>query len=310
MTTRPLVVAALAIAALARPPYAAEIFAPGIVSTRDYERDGTFSPDGQSFYFSKRTIWPYFSAICVSHRRGGTWTEPEVATFSGRYSDVTPFITADGARLYFASHRPIHGATPAGYAIWVMDRVGNAWSEPRPLAETINGHGSVVGPVETRNGSLYFIRGDEPKVWVATRHGDGWSPAAQVDSATEPGGAEFAAYVDQDEKFMIVAVAGRPDALTTAEGVYARTDLYAREKTTAGWSPLRHLDAPINSAAEEGAPFVSPDGQYLYFMSERGGFTEHGSAFDYRRLERTLHTNGNGLGDIYRVDFRATGIKR
>lgn len=65
-----------------------------------YERDGTFSPDGQTFYFTKRTIWPCFSAICVSRFRRGRWAEPEVAPFSGQYPDATPFISADGSRLY------------------------------------------------------------------------------------------------------------------------------------------------------------------------------------------------------------------
>src|SRR5262249_25111760 len=38
-------------------PGAPRLFAPGVVSTRDYERDGTFTPDGTEFYFTKRTIW-------------------------------------------------------------------------------------------------------------------------------------------------------------------------------------------------------------------------------------------------------------
>src|ERR1700742_2374564 len=73
--------------------YQVEMFAPGIVSTRDYERDGTFSPDGKTCYFTKRTIWSYFSAICVTRLRNGRWTEPEVASFSGQYSDATPFVS-------------------------------------------------------------------------------------------------------------------------------------------------------------------------------------------------------------------------
>jgi hypothetical protein len=53
---------------------------------------------------------------------------------------------------------------------------------------------------------------------------------------------------------------------------------------------------------------VSPDGRFLYFTSERGPLTEHGTLYDAARLERALHSPGNGLGDLYRVDFRATGI--
>ena len=96
--------------------------------------------------------------------------------------------------------------------------------------------------------------------------------------------------------------------MNTAEGIYPRADLYVRERPGNVWSAPRHLPPPINSAADEGSPFVSPDRRYLYFTSERGPLTEHGTPYDAAELERVLHSPGNGLGDIYRVDFRATGI--
>jgi hypothetical protein len=297
-------------AAPAAPPAVVELFGPGVISTRDYERDGTFSPDGKTFYFTKRTIWPSFSAICVSHLRGGRWTEPEVAPFSGQYADVTPFISPDGAHLYFASRRPATGVAAPGYSIWVVDRDGERWSTPRRLPAPINDRGSVINPVVTRNGSMYFLRGDLPHAFVAKAARDGWSEPVMAGDDNAEGSYESGLYVDPDEHFMIVAVLGRPDALPTAEGIYARADLYVRDRTDSTWSSLRHLAAPVNSPADEGAPFVSPDGKFLYFMSERGVFTEHGLAYTYDRLEHALHSSGNGLGDIYRIPFDAAGIRR
>ena len=294
----------------AAPPYAVERFAPDVISTRDYERDGTFSPDGKTFYFTKRTIWPYFSVVCVSHFRNGRWTGPDVASFSGQYADGMPFVSVDGSHLYFASRRPLNGIPSPVYNIWVVDRRADGWSEPRALPDPINGHGSVVAPVETRDGSLYFVRGDPPHVFVARRRGDAWDSAVPAGEPNAEGSAEQSVYVDPDEHFMIVSVIGRSDALNTAEAIYQHADLYVRERSGGDWSPLRHLDAPINSGADEGSPFVSPDGHYLYFTSERGVFTEHGTPYTADRLERALHSPGNGLGDIYRIDFRATGLTR
>jgi hypothetical protein len=291
-------------------PPPVELFAPGVISTRDYERDGTFSRDGKTFYFTKRTMWPYFSAICVSQLRNGRWSEPEVAPFSGQYSDLTPFVSPDGAHLYFASHRPVDGVATPGYSIWVVDREGEAWSQPHRLPAPINDRGSVISPVITRSGSLYFLRGDLPHAFVAARMGDGWAEPVEAGDANAPDSYETGVYVDADERFMVVAAVGRDDALHTAEGVYARADLYVRDRVANGWSSLRHLEPPVNSAADEGAPFVSPDGHYLYFMSERGTFTEHGAAYSHDALERALHTSGNGLGDIYRIAFDAAGIVR
>src|SRR6476646_1441738 len=47
------------------------LFGEGVISTNDYERGGTFAPDGKSFYFSKRSPNAYFNAICVSYFKGG-----------------------------------------------------------------------------------------------------------------------------------------------------------------------------------------------------------------------------------------------
>lgn len=302
-------IAAFALVLPVAPPRA-ELFAPGVISTRDYERDGTFTPDGKTFYFTKRTMWPYFSAICVSHLRNGKWTEPEVASFSGQYGDATPFISADGTRLYFASHRPVNGARSPFFNLWMVrkDSAFEHWSEPERLPDEINGKEGAIAPVETRDGSLYFVSGELGHVVVAKHRPDGWAPPLPAGDANTTGSIELGAYVDPDQRYMIVAVVGRDDALHSAEGIYPRSDLYVRTRVGDGWSALRHLGAPVNSGADELAPFVSRDGRFLYYTSERGTLTEHGTLLDYDGLEATLHASGNGLGDIYRIDLSSAGV--
>src|SRR6476660_6252247 len=54
-------------------------FAPGIISTGDYESHPTFTPDGREIYFRKTP--PNFSrwTIVVSRSNDGAWSQPEVA---------------------------------------------------------------------------------------------------------------------------------------------------------------------------------------------------------------------------------------
>jgi len=311
---RSLASSAIAVLALfpPRPPARAEIFAPNVISTRDYERDGTFSPDGKSFYFTKRTMWPYFSAICVSRLRNGEWSEPEVASFSGQYGDATPFMSVDGRRMYFASRRPVRGARSPYFALWMVtrDSASERWSEPEPLPAQLDGKEGAIAPVETRDGSLYFVSGELGHVVVARREANGWSAPVAAGDSSETGSIELGAYVDPEQRYMIVSVVGRADALHSAEAIYQRADLYVRTRAGDGWSALRHLDAPVNSGADELAPFVSPDGKFLFFTSERGVLTEHGASLDYDALEATLHASGNGLGDIYRIELASTGITK
>lgn len=289
-----------------------QIMAPGVISTRDYERDGTFTPDGKTFFYTKRTIWSYFSAICVSYLKNGRWSEPEVAPFSGQYSDAMPFISPDGARLYFASRRPIDptsgSAAKRDYDIWFVERTASGWGDPQHLPAPINTSGSELSPVVTRDGSIYFLNNASPNMMYAAKKGDGWTDPVAVGAPNEAGSFDLGGYVDPDERYMIVAVIGRSDALHSAEGIYPRADLYVRERINGAWSDLRHLDAPINSAADDITPSVTPDGKYLIFTSERGVFTEHGTRrLTFDEFENGLHNIGNGLGDIYKVDLRALG---
>jgi hypothetical protein len=80
-------------------PYASEkplieptIFGDGIVSTGEFDSHPAFAPDGQTLYFVRST--PNFNlwTILVSHFSGGRWRTPEIAPFSGQYSDADPFI--------------------------------------------------------------------------------------------------------------------------------------------------------------------------------------------------------------------------
>jgi hypothetical protein len=88
----------------------AQLVGDGVISTRDYEQNSSFSADGRTIYFSKRTIWPtYASVLCESHLVGDRWSEPTVLPFSGSDYDSDPFLTADGKRLYFASRRAVDG---------------------------------------------------------------------------------------------------------------------------------------------------------------------------------------------------------
>src|SRR6185503_14806019 len=114
------------------------IFGDGVISTGDFESHPTFTPDGMTLYFLKSTPTFSFWTIVVSRFVDGAWTSPEVAPFSGHTSDADPFITPDGNRLYFISDRPFPGKQGRDTDIWVMDKAGEGWGEPRRLEPPVN----------------------------------------------------------------------------------------------------------------------------------------------------------------------------
>lgn len=104
---------------------APRVFAPGEISTGDFESHPAFSPDGKTLYFLKDSPNFSFWTLMVSHFENGKWTSPSVAPWSGRYRDADPFVTADGKRLYFISDRPVDGKAKDDLDIWSADIISN-----------------------------------------------------------------------------------------------------------------------------------------------------------------------------------------
>src|SRR5215813_562644 len=120
------------------------VFAEAVISTVDDEIGGSFSPDGNDFYFAKLvpyTTFPRIGIMCVSHYVDGHWTSPEVLPFSGKNLDYPPRLDSTGKRMLFASSRPLPDGTRGGIRIWEVDRTETGWGEPRPLPPPVNPEG-------------------------------------------------------------------------------------------------------------------------------------------------------------------------
>jgi len=76
------------------------LFGPGVISTPDQEAMASFSPDGKTVYFCKYNPGWFHNTIVVSHRKGERWMTPEVASFSGQWSDASPYVTPDAASCF------------------------------------------------------------------------------------------------------------------------------------------------------------------------------------------------------------------
>lgn len=285
------------------------LFTPGVVSTRDYERGGTFTPDGRDYYFVKRAAETYFAAICVSHYSHGRWSAPEVAPFSGQHSDLDPFITPDGSRLFFASSRPVDGKPRADFDIWFMEKTPEDWGEPQHLPEPINTTANENYATVTRDGALYFGSSraggkGSYDIYRARFVNGSYGEPENLGDAVNTEFSEIHPFVAPDESYLVFVSIGRADEIVGDGNRYPRGDLYASFRRGGAWRAAKHLGRGVNTAASEFCPNVSPDGRYLFFTSERGFLTtlprRH---LTHREMERGLGTTLNGLGNIYQVDI-------
>ena len=299
-----------------RHPYASDralaepiVFSEGNISTGDDESHPAFTPDGGTLFFLKNT--PSFNhwTIVVSQYGGGKWGTPEVATFSGQYSDADPFITQDGRNLFFISTRPVDGKPKEDTDIWVIEKGASGWGEPRHLGPLINSNSSEWFPTITKDGTLYF-GSDRPggkgrtDIWRSKLVNGKYSEPENLGDAINSPASEVEPYIAPDESFIIFAAAGRPDG----KGAF---DLYISYYKNGLWTKGENLGDRINSSAWDFAPKISPDGKYFFFTSNRS-FADRPleKPLSYKELLAKLRGPRNGLRDIYQIDIGALRLAR
>ncbi|TYB31721.1 MAG: hypothetical protein FXF47_02305 [Candidatus Mcinerneyibacterium aminivorans] len=271
-----------------------ELFAKGIVSTGMFERDITFSPDYSQCYF--RIQLGGRATIITLKQKNRKWTKPHVAEFSGIYNDMEPHISPDGKYLYFVSNRPMDDSKqPLDETnIWRMKKNGKKWGKPEPLGEKINGRGNVYYPSVTKNNQLYFTRRDENNneyIFVSDYENGKFKNPVKLPDTINSGKYQFNAAISPDGDYIIVPVFGRKDSI-------GATDYYISFKKDDKWGKLKNLGSMINSEKSEYAPYITPDGKYLFFQSQQGSI-KNMEKMSYEKLKKIFKNPRNGLSDIY-----------
>ncbi|MEN8251799.1 MAG: hypothetical protein ABFS32_22960, partial [Bacteroidota bacterium] len=190
-----------------------EIFAPNIVSTGMNEINACFSPDYTEFLFS--VIMPGNDFVIMSMRYDGQqWSAPEVASFSGEYSEADPFITADGKYLYYVSKRPIDSlqAPKTDWDIWRVEKINGEWANPEHLDTDINSDKDDIYPSLTKEGTLYFSSGREGRnnrdIYYAKSNGSSFEPCVKLSEKINKHW-EGDIFISPDEDYMIFRTYGR-----------------------------------------------------------------------------------------------------
>ena len=284
------------------------VFGDGIISTGDFESHPAFTPDGLTLYFLKSTPTFSFWTIVVSRFVDGRWTMPEVAPFSGRYSDADPFITADGKKFYFISNRPAPGKTTRDLDIWVMDKTENGWSEPRNLGQSVNSDANEWYPTLSSDGTLYFGSGraggkGATDIYRSQFVNGNYGQPENLGDAINSEFDEYEPLIAPDQSFLIFMAAGRPDCLSRSG------DLFLSYRQGGTWTRAINLGNEVNSPQNEYSPKISPDGKYFFFASARGRKPPE-KQMNHEELIGWLRGTRNGLGDIYQMDFSALKISR
>ncbi len=133
------------------------------LNTKYHEAGVTFSPDGQTIYFTRNNYGKKLRRdkngvnhlkLYMSRKVNGEWTEAVELPFNGEhYSTGHPALSPDGKQLYFVSDMP---GSIGDTDIFVVDVLGDGqFSEPRNLGPEINTEQKEMFPFITDK-TLYF----------------------------------------------------------------------------------------------------------------------------------------------------------
>ena len=264
-------------AATGAPPATPAVFAANVISDSTEQWRLTFSPDGKTIFFAKSPgFFPFTrrATIYTSQLRDGQWTTPAVASFSGTYSDIDPFVTPDGKRLYFSSIRPVNGTLRGDIDIWMTERVGSGWSEPTRLGDEVNSAGDELYPSSSRDGTLYFASG--PMRPLAGQHYDIYKaePIGKAFAARERlGPAINTVPTPSDPNLQSswefnpeISADGRMLLFTSLRPGFGLGDLYVSHFRNGAWTLARNLGPSVNTKADEYHPTLTRDGKALVFV--------------------------------------------
>ncbi len=126
-------------------------------------------------------------------------------------------------------------------------------------------HSEITG---TKKGDIYFMKKDEKGVW---------SRPEVVEGGLNTEHDEGAAAFSPDGSTMYLSRAVRQDWPTTVE-------IYTSSRSEAKWSAPQKFEITADTLSNYSDPFVSPDGQWLYFASDMPG--------------------GQGGTDIWRINLK------
>jgi ketosteroid isomerase-like protein len=271
----------------------------GIISTPQDEFGGSLSPDGKAIYFDRSVPPHYLYTMWESHLVGDKWSPPQILPFSGEYRDSDPVLSPDGTKLLFVSDRPVDGQDRHHYEMWMCERDGDKWSEPKNLGPVINTHSQYFASMAS-NGNLYFtatIGEDDSEIDVFVSRFVDEKYTAPENLGAEINGkgiVNIEAFVSPNEKFLLIGAFSRPDSVGSS-------DIYISYNQNGKWSTPLPVST-INTPAREYSPRLTPDGKRLIFTSERGMGTEkREKSWTMAEFEQKSRSIWNGLGNIYSV---------
>ncbi|WP_299525772.1 hypothetical protein [Winogradskyella sp.] len=273
-------------------------FHPEVVSTHVDKFNTSFSPDGQTIYYTVTAQKLGVTGIAFQKFEKATFGSPEFVPFVSSDIPVTDVqISPDGNLMLFSSFKDYEGK-PEGFNfnIWTSELKNGQWQEPKPLGFPVSSSGNEFYPVMTNNKNLYFSSDKEGNSDIyLSRFLDGeYQEPVRLPDNINSKKREADAFVANDESFMIFVRVDEPEG-------YGKSDLYISfKKNQTEWSDPINMGKDVNSNEIDGSPYVTSDKAYLIFTSGRiTKGIKKSAAKSYKNFISTISSSKNGSLNFY-----------
>ncbi|MEO7454664.1 MAG: hypothetical protein ABIY52_00285 [Gemmatimonadaceae bacterium] len=201
------------------------------------------------------------------------------ANFNTTFTDGCPSVSRDGKTFFMASNR----TGSQGLDIWVSRRTSTdqPWGDPVNMGATVNSASNEFCPMASRDGNEFYFVSNRPggcggdDIYLTRFKADGSVEDPQNLGCTVNSAGNEAGPVPMTEpsgRVVLYFSSTRPGGPNPeADGVTSGdADLYMSVVTNGSYAAPTLVQG-VNSAQEDGQPYIQRDGLELYFFSTRPG---------------------------------------
>ena len=207
-----------------------------------------------------------------------------------------PSITIDGKKIVFT--RRVNAASKGKEDFFQSDLINGQWTKARSLEGNIS-TGENNGGAEniSQDGKVIVFAGcnfpdgmGSCDIYISYLTKQGWSKPENLGPNVNSEYWETSPSLSPDKKDLYFS--------SSVPGGFGGTDIWVCHRNTNGkWGPAQNLGAEINTAGNEGSPFIHADNLTLYFNSTgHQGYSEKSDLFVSRKQPDGKWSKPENLG--------------
>lgn len=174
-----------------------------------------------------------------------------------RFADINPVVSGDETKMAFISRLQFYDA------IFFTEKQNGEWLPPRNIVPELGVDGDVYPTCLSYNGTeMYIYRNDEfdGNLYVSQLVNGKWTPLRKLNENINTKYWESHASVSKDGKTLYFS--------SNRKGSFGGLDIFRAERLPNGeWGVATNLGNVINSPYNDDNPFITEDGQKIFFSS-------------------------------------------